>query len=55
MKYTVFSGQSVFGMANLIPKKTGLAANIWSDHKGIERRVSHRGPPRMKISEILLR
>lgn len=50
MKYTIFSSQSVFGMANLIPKKTGLAANIWSDHKGIERQVSHRGTPRMKIS-----
>lgn len=48
--HTVFSSQSVFGMANLIPRKTGLSANIWSDHKGVERQVSHRVTPRMKIS-----
>lgn len=50
MKYTVFSSQSVFGMANLPAKRTGLSADIWSDHKGIERSVSHRGTPRIKIS-----
>ena len=50
MKYTVFSSESVFGMANLPAKRTGLSADIWSDHKGIERSVSHRGTPRIKIS-----
>lgn len=50
MKYTIFSSQSVFGMANLPAKRTGLSADIWSDHKGIERSVSHRGTPRIKIS-----
>ena len=50
MKYTIFSSQSVFGMANIPAKRTGLSADIWSDHKGIERSVSHRGTPRIKIS-----
>lgn len=40
----------VFGMANIVPKRSGIAADVWSDHKGIERQVSHRGCPRAKIS-----
>lgn len=39
----------VFGMANLVPRRTGLSADIWVEHKGIERRVEHN-TPRVKIS-----
>lgn len=44
------SDQSVFGMANLVPKRTGLSADIWSDHKGINRNVSHSNSPGVKIA-----
>lgn len=36
-KFTVFCSDSVFGMANLNPNKTGLPVIIWSDHSGISR------------------
>lgn len=39
----------IFGMAHLTPKRTGLSANIWSDHKGISRKVPHSNTPRIKI------
>ena len=39
----------VFGMANLIPRRTGLQANIWSEHSGILYNVSHKNNPRVKI------
>ena len=41
--------ESIFGMANLNPKHTGLAVDIWADHNGISRPVSHRGTQRVKI------
>ena len=41
---------SIFGMANLPPKRTGLPCDIWSDHKGILRQVSHSNTARAKIS-----
>lgn len=42
---------SIFGMANLNPQKSGLGnIIIWSDHSGISRNVSHRGNPRVKLS-----
>ena len=40
---------SVFGMANLIPRRTGLNANIWSEHSGILYNFSHVNTPRVKI------
>lgn len=49
-KYTIFCSDTVFGMANLVPKKTGLSVDIWSDHKGINRNVSHGNTPRIKIT-----
>ena len=39
----------IFGMANLFPEKTGLSVDIWSDHRGIKRNVSHNYTPRLKI------
>ena len=39
----------VFGMANLIPRRTGLQANIWSEHSGILYNVSHTNNPLVKI------
>ena len=39
----------VFGMANLIPRRTGLQANIWSEHSGILYNVSHKNNPQVKI------
>ena len=37
-------------MANLVPKKTGLSCDIWSEHKGISRRAPRSNTPRIKIS-----
>lgn len=31
----------IFEMANLVPKRTGLKVNIWSDHNGVERKIPH--------------
>lgn len=40
---------SVFGMANLNPKKTNLSLVIWADHNGVSRKVLHHDTPRVKI------
>lgn len=48
MKILVHDQYPVFGMANLIPRKTGLSVNIWSEHSGILRNVEHN-EPRVKI------
>lgn len=39
---------SIFGMANINPKKSGLPVVIWADHGGISRNVSNN-KPRVKI------
>lgn len=41
---------NIFGMSNLVPSKTGIPVDIWSQHKGIQNKVSHRNTPRVKIS-----
>lgn len=48
MKLLVYTKENVFGMANLVPKKTGLTVNIWSEHSGVLRKVNHN-VPRVKI------
>ena len=40
---------SITGMANIVPKKSGIPADVWSDHSGGSRKVSHRGTPRAKV------
>jgi len=42
---------SILGMANIDSKGTGLPVDIWSDHSGIKRSVSHRNTPRMKVGK----
>ena len=42
--------EDIFGMANLVPKKTGLNVNIWAEHKGIERKTLHHKTPRIKVT-----
>lgn len=32
---------AIFGMANLVPKNTGLKADIWSPHKGGGEKLPH--------------
>lgn len=39
----------IFGIANITPKRSGIPADIWSDHSGITRKVSHKETPRAKI------
>lgn len=39
----------VFGMANLVPKNTGLKTDLWVDHKGVQHKVSHYNIPRLKV------
>ena len=36
-------------MANITPRRSGIPVDIWSDHSGVQRQVSHRGTPRAKI------
>lgn len=43
--------EDVFAMSNLNPKKTDLPVIIWADHSGVDRAVSHRNSPRVKISK----
>ena len=45
----IFKHNSIFGMANLVPKRTGLSVNIWSEHNGCQRSIKHNCP-RVKIS-----
>lgn len=49
MKRVIKDLDDIFGMANLVPRRTGLGADIWSEHKGIIRNVSHN-IPRVKIT-----
>lgn len=49
MKRNLYSSKdSVFGMANLNPAKTGLEVVIWSDHGG-KYMNRHHNTPRVKI------
>ena len=41
----------ILGMANLNPKRTNLPVVIWADHNGVDRTVSHRNSPRIKITK----
>lgn len=51
MKRVIHSSvEHIFGMANITPKRSGIPADIWSDHSGITRKVSHRSTPRAKVS-----
>lgn len=50
MKRFIRKSEEIFGMANITPKKSGLSVDIWSDHKGCNRSVSHRCTPRVKVS-----
>lgn len=49
MKRLVLTGEYVFGMANLVPNETGIACDMWSEHKGCQRNVQHNSP-RVKLS-----
>ena len=40
---------NIYGMANLVPKNTGLKADIWSPHKGGFEKLPHSST-RVKIS-----
>ena len=51
MKRWIHSKEDVFAMSNLNPKRTNLPVIIWVDHSGVGRKVSHRGSPRVKISQ----
>lgn len=51
MKTTISRKEDVFGMSNLVPRRTGLSADIWSEHKGCKRNVGHRFTPRIKITK----
>lgn len=46
----IYKHENVYGMANLVPKKTGLSCDLWSEHKGASRKLSHCNTPRIKIS-----
>lgn len=57
MKKWVHSGsnlatdlESVFGMAHITSKRSGLPVSIWSDHGGVSRQVSHNNTPRAKVA-----
>ena len=53
MKRYVKSVQdSVFGIANLYPKRTGLPVVLWVDNVGVNRNVEHN-KPRIKVQNTL--
>ena len=41
---------AIFGMANLVPKNTGLKVDIWSPHKGGSEKLPHNST-RIKITK----
>ena len=41
----------IFGMSDLNPRKTGLNVIIWTDHSSVNRFVSHKNTPRVKIGK----
>ena len=43
--------QLIWGMSNLNPKRTNLPVVVWVGPNGIDRTVSHRESPRVKISK----
>ena len=51
MKRYIKLSNDIFAMSNLNPKRTNLPVVIWVDHSGIDRTVSHRESPRIKISK----
>ena len=51
MKRTMLSQEEIWGMSNLNPKRTNLPVIIWTDHNGVNRAVSHRESPRIKITK----
>ncbi len=51
MKRYIKSSDAILGMANLSPKRTNLPVVIWADHNGVDRTVSHRESPRIKITK----
>lgn len=46
-----FIQTDVFGMSNLVPKRTGLSCEIWSDGTVESRNVPH-SVPRVKLKKI---
>lgn len=46
----IVNEDSLFEMANLSPKRTGLKVTIWSDNDGISRNLKHNYP-RVKIGK----
>lgn len=51
MKRYIKNNEAILGMANLNPKRTNLPVVIWADHNGVDRTVSHRESPRIKITK----
>lgn len=49
MKILLKEHEDIFGMANIVPKRSGLSVDIWSEHKVCIRNVKHN-IPRAKIS-----
>lgn len=47
----MLSQEEIWGMSNLNPKRTNLPVIIWTDHNGVNRAVSHRESPRIKITK----
>ena len=50
MKRVIRELEDVFGMANLVPRRTGLSCYIWSDGTGEARNVPH-SVPRVKLKK----
>jgi len=40
-RYVTSSNDAIMCMANLVPKRTGLSVDIWSEHRGCLRNVQH--------------
>ena len=49
-RYIKSKEEHIFGMANITPRRSGVPADLWSDHGGISRQVSHNHTPRVKVA-----
>ena len=49
-RYIRSETEHIFGMTNITPRRSGIPADVWSDHGGVSRQVSHNHTPRVKIS-----
>ena len=49
----IIEEDSLCEMANITKSKSGLDVDVWSEHGGVARNVSHKDTPRAKLSNSI--